>query len=524
MNSKWLLLTKIQLAGLFDFNRARHSKDAKTVRRAAGTAAILLLVGVCICAYVVFFAVEFCRQGIGVHLPALLIALSSLITLIFSLLQGCSVLFAMKDYEHVMSLPVKKSDILISRLAGIYLANLAFAVPVVIPGTVVLFVMDGFSLPVLGVTLAGMLFSPLLPMAVAIALSTLLTALTARFRYKNVLQIVLSLLLFLGVMIASFSFSFASSSQESIDMNAVFSLMVGRIYLPALLIDGTLTGAAWGIFAFMGISLAAAAVFVLVAAPCFERVHEALSVRAAGVKYTAQSVRGGTAFSALVKREFKRLFTASGYLLNALSGTLLLLIGAAALLFLDPNTLFAEAEEPIPLSLFAYGGTGLAYIFIGMSNPAASALSLEGKSREQLFVLPLSAKRILLAKALPTFLCNAPVGLPFSVVYCIKFEADLLCWAITLPSVLLFCAFCALCGIFLNYKFPKYDWTNPTMVAKNSIPVMICVFVSMALGIACFLLGIIAGFWAYLAVDVLVLALAAAVWAYLSKIKTLYVD
>ena len=180
MNSKWLLLTKIQLAGLFDFNRARHSKDAKTVRRAAGTAAILLLVGVCICAYVVFFAVEFCRQGIGVHLPALLIALSSLITLIFSLLQGCSVLFAMKDYEHVMSLPVKKSDILISRLACIYLANLAFAVPVVIPGTVVLFVMDGFSLPVLGVTLAGMLFSPLLPMAVAIALSTLLTALTAR--------------------------------------------------------------------------------------------------------------------------------------------------------------------------------------------------------------------------------------------------------------------------------------------------------------------------------------------------------
>lgn len=279
MKSKWLLLTKIQLMGLFDFNKARYSKDTKTVRRTAGMAAVMAIVGLCICAYVVFFAVEFCNQGIGSHLPALLIALTSFITLLFSLLQGCSVLFAMKDYDHVMSLPVKKTDVLISRLVCIYLANLAFALPVVIPGTAVLFVMDGFSLAVLGVTLAGMIFSPLLPMAVAIALSTLLTALTARFRYKNVLQIILGVLLFLGVMIASFSFSYSSSAQETVDMNAVYSMLVGKIYLPALLIDTTLSGGVWGIFAFMGISLATVAVFVLIVALCFDRVHEALSAR-----------------------------------------------------------------------------------------------------------------------------------------------------------------------------------------------------------------------------------------------------
>ena len=524
MKNKWLLLTKIQLMGLLGFNKARHSKDAKTVRRTAGTAAILLLVGVIICAYVVFFAVEFCKQGIGAHLPALLIALTSLITLVFSLIQGCSVLFAMKDYDHVMSLPVKRSDILISRLACIYLANIVFALPVVIPGTIVLFAMDGFSLSVLGITLAATLFSPLLPMAVAIALSTLLTALTARLRCKNILQIVFSILLFVGLMIASFSLSFSSSSQEAIDMNAVFSMMVGNVYLPALLVDMTLTGTVWGIFAFMGISAAAAALFVLIAALCFERVHEALSVRASGVKYSAQNVRGGSAFSALVKREFKRLFTASGYLLNALAGTLMLLIAAGALLFLDPNALFAQAEEPVPLSMFAYAGAGVAFFCIGMSNPAASALSLEGKSREQLFVLPLPAKRILLAKAVPTFVCNVPAGLLFSVVFCLKFETDALCWAITLFSVVAFSLFCALSGIFLNYKFPKYDWTNPTMVAKNSIPVMICVFVSMALGFGCIFLGVWKGFWVYLAADILCIALSVAVWVYLSRIKTLSME
>ncbi len=524
MKSKWLLLTKIQLMGLFDFNKARYSKDTKTVRRTAGMAAVMAIVGLCICAYVVFFAVEFCNQGIGSHLPALLIALTSFITLLFSLLQGCSVLFAMKDYDHVMSLPVKKTDVLISRLVCIYLANLAFALPVVIPGTVVLFVMDGFSLAVLGVTLAGMIFSPLLPMAVAIALSTLLTALTARFRYKNVLQIILGVLLFLGVMIASFSFSYSSSAQETVDMNAVYSMLVGKIYLPALLIDTTLSGGVWGIFAFMGISLATVAVFVLIVALCFDRVHEALSARAAGVRYTAQSVRGGSVFSALVKREFKRLFSASGYFINALCGTILLLVAAVVLLFLGPDVLFGQTEEAIPLSMFAYAGAGFAFFCIGMSNPAASALSLEGKTREQLFVLPVAPRHVLLAKALPTFVCNAPAGLIFSVIFCLRFEADLLCWILTPLSILLFSAFCALGGIFLNYKFPKYDWSNPTMVAKNSVPVMICVFGSMFLGIACIVLGMAAKFWAHLAVDAVCIVLSAVLWVYLSKLKTFYMD
>ena len=76
----------------------------------------------------------------------------------------------------------------------IYLSNLLFALPVVIPGTIVLFVVDGFSFAILAVTLVATILSPLLPMAIAITLSALLTALTAKFRYKNILQIILSLI------------------------------------------------------------------------------------------------------------------------------------------------------------------------------------------------------------------------------------------------------------------------------------------------------------------------------------------
>ena len=401
----------------------------------------------------------------------------------------------------------------------IYLSNLLFALPVVIPGTIVLFALDGFSFAVLAITLVATILSPLLPMAVAITLSALLTAITAKFRYKNILQIILSLILFLGVMIASFTVSFTTSSNEGMDMSAIYSVLVRNIYLPAVLVDMTLTGTLWGIFAFAGVSIVVAALFVIVLVLCYERVHEALTAKSAGAKFKSENIRTSSIFSALIGREFRRLFSSSGYMLNALSGTILLVIAAIALLFIDPNILFAEIEEPISLTLFAYAGAGFAFLFIGMSNPAASALSMEGKTREQLFVLPLTLRQIIIAKTAPTFIFNAPAGIIFSVVFCLRFEADPLCWVITLVSVLLFSAFCALMGGFLNYKFPKYDWTNPTMVAKNSIPVMICVFGSLILGIICVPLGVIFGFLTYIVVDILCIICSMAVLLYFSKQK-----
>lgn len=524
MKSKWLLLTKIQLMGMLNFNKSRYAKDAKLTRRTAGSFAIIAIIALIICLYSVVISIGFCEQGIGAHLPAFLIAVTSLITLIFSLMQGCTPLFAMKDYDHVMTLPVKKSEILASRLACIYLSNLLFALPVVIPGTIVLFVTDGFSFAILAVTLVATILSPLLPMAIAITLSALLTALTAKLRYKNILQIILSLILFLGVMIASFSISFTTSANDDIDMNAIYSVFVRNVYLPAALVDMTLTGTVWGIFVFAGISIAVAVLFVVVLVLCYGRVHEALSAKSAGSKYKSESIRASSAFSALISKEFRRLFSSSGYVLNALYGTFFLVLIAIILLFLDPNILFSDVEESIPLSLFAYAGAGFTFLFIGMSNPAASALSMEGKSREQLFVLPLTLRQIILAKTTPTFILNAPAGIIFSVVFCLKFEADALCWAITLTSVLLFSAFCALTGSFLNYKFPKYDWTNPIMAIKNSIPVMICVFGSLILGAISIVLGVIAGFGIYLAVDIVCIICSIVILLYFSKQKALSME
>lgn len=522
MRAKWPLLLKIQLMGLTGLGCAKGARGAKERRRMAGGIAAVAVVGAVILFYAVVLAIAFCEQGLGKNLPAHFVALASVIIFAFTLFQGSSILFSTKDHDMVMSLPIPRGEVVLARLLCSYIVNLAFALAVAVPVSAVFFVYEGFTFGAFGTLLLSTLTAPLLPVTVSAALSTAIAALTARLRFRNLLQSILGIALFVGVMVASFSFSYGTGAEGGADMSALFGVLVGKIYPPALLVDMTLAGRAWSVFAFAGISLAAAALFVAIVARFYEKINAALLSRASRAGYREKDVKSSPAFGALVKKECKRLFSHSGYLLNGLCGTLILLIFGIAILFIDINALLGIPAGETAVDALAPMGAGLMMIFIGMSCPAASALSLEGRSRGLLFSLPLSARQILLAKAAPTFLADCAGGLVFALLYGIKMQASPLLWAALAATAVVYPAFTAMLGIFLNYKFPKYDWTNELQVIKNSIPLLIAIFGNMVLGAAVLVLSIFAGAWVALGVDAAAAAACIALFLYLKGAK-LYV-
>ena len=521
MHAKWPLLLKVQLIGLTGITLAKHSNDPKERRKAAGGIAVLAIFGAILLFYAVMLAIGFCLQGLGKNLPALTVALASVIIFAFTLFQGSSILFATKDHDMVMSLPVPRWQVVLARLLCSYIVALAFALAVAVPVTVVFFVFEGFSFGALGTVFLSVLTCPLLPLAVAAALSTLIAALTARLRFKTLLQSILGIALFVGVMVASFSFSFSANAEGGADMSALFGVLVGKLYPPALLVDMTLSGAAWGVFAFAGISLGAGALFVAVVAQFYERINAALLSRSARAGYKAKDVKSSSAFVALAKKEFKRLFSHSGDLLNGICGALLLLLFGIALAFIDPSAALGlpAADAETAIRVFAPMGAGVMMVFIGMSCPAAAALSLEGSSRGLLFSLPVSGRQILLAKAVPTFVIDCAAGIVFAVIFGLRMEADAVIWVSLLLTVPVYSAFTALFGSFLNYKFPKYDWKNETMAVKNSIPMLITVFGNMVLGAAAIALSAFVGPWPVLVIDALCLAACIALYIGFRKVR-----
>ena len=145
MHAKWPLLLKIQLMGLTGINRAKNSGDAKEKRKTAGGIVALAVVGAVILFYAAMIAVGFCAQGLGKNLPALVVALASVIIFAFTLFQGSSILFATKDHDTVMSLPIPRWQVVLARMLCSYVVNLAFALAVAVPVTVVYFIFENIS-------------------------------------------------------------------------------------------------------------------------------------------------------------------------------------------------------------------------------------------------------------------------------------------------------------------------------------------------------------------------------------------
>lgn len=520
MKAKWAILTKIQLTGFFGINKLRHTDDDKAKKRAAGAVIALCAVGVLF--YIVAISVAFVRQGVTDSLPPFMTAVASVLIFAFSLVRGCSLLFAAKDYDAVMCLPVSKRAVIVSRLIGSYLVNLIFAVAVMLPSSAVYFWATGFSLSDFAVIFFAMLFAPLLPLAVATGIGTLITAVTAKFKSKALLQTLLAVLFLVAVFAVSFAVSF-NIDENAADMNAVASLMTGKIYPPALLIGMALKGVAWALPVYIAASAAAAALLIVLTAPFYAAINARLSAKHTGGIFKTKQLRRTPVFSALLKKEFRRLISSAAYAVNSLSGTILLLLAAVAFLIFDPLRLLSEAAGgALPVSDLVYPCGAICLLFAGMTFPSASALSLEGKSHWIMCSLPLPASAVLLSKALPGFLFCAPVSLFFSAVACCQAGADAAAWVCVLLAPVAFCAFVSMFGVWLNYKFPKYDWTNETAAVKNNIPSLILALGGLvpeiAIVTASFFLGKY-GFILFFSVAALSAAGCAVLWAKFKKAR-----
>ena len=115
------ILTRAQLCNFFNINAARYSKDR---RKKAGLIAMMvvwLLLIVMIGFYVGIMAYGYIQLGLEAVLPMMLIAVSGLLILSFTVLKAGGILFQKNFYETLCSFPVSQQAIVVSRFLSMYL-------------------------------------------------------------------------------------------------------------------------------------------------------------------------------------------------------------------------------------------------------------------------------------------------------------------------------------------------------------------------------------------------------------------
>ena len=144
-------------------------------------------------------------MGMVEIIPAYMLMIISVITLIMTMFKTNGILFGFKDYDMVMSLPVKTSAVITSRFMMMYVLNFLFECVVIIPASII-YAINVVPEPSYYIMMIISIFIiPLIPMTIATALGAIITAISCRFKYKNLFSILMSFGFFLGFFYLSMS-------------------------------------------------------------------------------------------------------------------------------------------------------------------------------------------------------------------------------------------------------------------------------------------------------------------------------
>ncbi len=495
MNNLWVVLkaTFINDWGLNGFSKSVSGTKEK--RKMMMSSLVLFIGAVAIAFSVTMYAYLMADALESIGFLDLLLMMAGLITVIMvfftSIYKAQGTLFTSRDYDMLMSLPIKNSVILTSKIINLLVFNWVFTAFVLIPTGIIYYMrVPELSWTYFLILIISVIFIPLIPVIVACILAVFISYFATKFKYKNLVTIVGATAITLLILIASFNID---SIIESLMLNSA-SIMegIGKVYLPVTFFTNSLRDTSLiELVKFIAISIIPFIVFVIVFSRLFGKINARLGENYKKANYKMQSLKSNSVAKALLQKEIKRYFSTPIYVLNTGIGMIIIVAASIATLFVDGQTLTMYMEMPYVAELMPLNALLVLAFGIGISCTTTSSISLEGKNLWIIKSLPIKEKDIFKGKILLNILITLPLGIIANAIFFIglKFSFIDLLW--NLAFTIVFSLLTSIVGLVINLYLPKLDWASPTVVVKQSAAVMIemlFTFAAIGLPIGAFIL------------------------------------
>ena len=515
---KFFALLKVSVKSMLLSSSGMGRKNRK--KAATGIGAILLIAGLGL--YLSGLYSSMLMQVLApVHMEVLVFIFMGMAALvggmIFTAFAAKGVVFGGKDNDLLLSMPVSTTALMASRVTAIYLENLVFSFFILVPAGVVCAVMTqsgaGHS-PLFWVRLLlAVLALPLLDTALSVLMGALVAFVSAKLAKGGVIgqNIVMAL-----YMVLVFWFAFNLNGMlEGLAADAMGVKESLSWAAPMLWMADGIMGDWTALLLFALCCAIPFALMVFGLGKVYRKAVTAFAARSArnDYKLSAQSAAGQK--KALLRMELRRLFGIPMYFWNSCIGLMMLVaMGVAALVMRSDLRMYLGMLEGFPLMPLA---ALMMRFCLSMTAIAAPSISLEGKYLWILREAPVGERELLGLKTGFELLFSIPCTVIAGVCLTIALELPPLEGAALLAAVLLFDLAHAVFGMLVGLAFPKLDAVNETVVVKQSMAVMLGMFVPMAVLGLCALLYWVGG----MASPALAMALPLALLAVLAAVCTL---
>lgn len=475
-------LCKLQMYNTFGINEYMHTKDKSKRKRFIFMAVTWAIVILMFIGYVVGTSYGLIYMGMGDILPMYVYTVVSVLIFMFTLFKAGSIIFSMKGYDMLISLPISKAAVVVSRFMKMYISNLLLTILVMLPALIVYGVMEKPSFIFYIIYLLGMVFVPLLPLTMASIIGALITAISSRMRRKSLVSAALTIMLVFALMLVGMLLPNENgkiSLEDFQNMAITIEKGIENIFPCAVWFNKAAFGEASYLVALIGIPLVIFIVFVIVLQKYFLGICTLLSGVSSKNDYKIQKLKENTVIKSLLKKELKRYFASSIYVTNTIIGYIIAVVAAVSIFVLGID----EFEEMLGVS-----GAGsiikvaLPFVYamaMSITSITSCSISMEGKNIWILQTLPVKGKDVYLSKILANLVVAGPFYIITVVMGCLTVKGSIVdaIWIVIIPAC--YIVYNAVVGITINLAFPVLNWEDEVHVVKQSASTLISMLVGI---------------------------------------------
>ena len=488
-----LKATMSQDMSLFRIKARNESRARKIVLPIVLALLVMFSVG----SYVAILAEELAPSHLTYIVLTIFIMVTSLLTIIEGVYKSQGILFEARDNELLFSLPITQSKIFFIRIFKLITFQFLYNSLFMLPAIIVYAIYEKTNVSFYLISTVMLVLLPIIPTILGCIFGYIIKGLSAKFKARNIMQVLFTSLILLGIFYVSFNMQ---GMVANIVQNAnSIQEIITKIYYPAgLYINLIQNFNILDLVTLLAINIVPAFVFVYVASIFYFKINSKLGEKGNGnkkggvAKTTEKTYRVRTQLSGLIHKEMKRFFSSPVFMVNAGFGMVLMIAVTFALSInfdgmINSMMQGMETEIPIPIGEIKNMMPKVFYgfvVFIScMTSITSSMISLEGKSFNITKSLPVETEKILLSKVLTSNILSIPIFLICDVIFFIAFKVAIIDIVFILLASIVMPTLTALIGILMNLKYPKMNATSDTEVVKQSMSSMLSVFMGMFVAI-----------------------------------------
>lgn len=467
---------------IFKISTKKKSKFNKVVLPVL----LMIIIMMTICGYAEMLMTGLKTTNTEYVLLSMFVMVTSIITLLEGIYKSGNLLFNCKDDDLLLSLPIKKSTVLLLRVLKFYLFELLYNSLFLIPGIFVYAIEMKPDITFYIVSFIGILLFPVIPILLSSVFGTIITFISSKFKGKNIAQILITTSFLLLTIYFSLKLEnlILNITQNAGTINSIIT----KFYYPAnAYINLVLNFSVVKLLEFVIIHLIIFFLTIMLIGKIYFNVSSNAKVVKSKVTSKKYKIQYATPTNSLIKKELNRFISSPVFVTNAGFGLVIYIIICIFVCIKFDSVVNSVLNSSTSITIDFINGS-LPVIFLAflcftcfMTSITSSMISLEGKMLNFIKCLPLAPKKIIRSKIYTAILIMLPFILIGDLIVFIRFRFDFICMILILIASILLPFISETMGILINLKYPRMDAKNDTEIVKQSMSSSISVLAGMVI-------------------------------------------